>query len=92
MSFMVVTLEVSRLSGWLNADAPLNMKLMSVTPEVSQLEMSASKFCKFEKSPLKSVTLETSQSAIWPKYPMAAGLSLLNSETAKRSVYLFVKT
>ena len=74
------------------AERTWNISYMVVTPEVSQLEMSASKFCKFEKSPLKSVTLETSQSAIWPKYPMAAGLSLLNSVTAICSVYLFVKT
>eukprot|EP00964_Phaeocystis_antarctica_P161992 scaffold135351_cov187-Phaeocystis_antarctica.AAC.1 len=34
---MVVTLEVSKLSGWLNADALKNMKLMAVTLEVSKL-------------------------------------------------------
>ena len=56
MPFMAVTLDVSKLSGWLNplsCDAPqlnpiamlgtLNMWLMSVTPEVSQLDMSALK-------------------------------------------------
>jgi hypothetical protein len=37
MVLMVVTLEVSRLSGWLNADAPRNMDLMVVTLEVSRL-------------------------------------------------------
>ena len=37
MLFMVVTLEVSKLSGWLNADAPLNMSPMFVTLEVSKL-------------------------------------------------------
>jgi len=41
MDCMVVTLEVSKLSGWLKADAPRNMYDMSVTPEVSQLDMSA---------------------------------------------------
>jgi len=43
---MSVTLEVSKLSGWLNADAYRNMELMSVTLEVSQLETSALKFFK----------------------------------------------
>ena len=49
MLSMVVTLDVSKSSGWLNAVAPSsvsdppNMKLMSVTPEVCQLEMSALK-------------------------------------------------
>ena len=38
-----------------------NMWLMSVTPEVFQLEMYASKFCKLLKSPLMSETPETSQ-------------------------------
>ena len=41
---MSVTLDVSKLSGWLNADAPLNLLAMVVTPEVFQLEMSALKF------------------------------------------------
>ena len=70
---MLVTLEVSKLSGWLNAlavcrvemgartmrgevrgreaggseaAATLNISSMVVTLEVSQLEMSALKFCK----------------------------------------------
>ena len=34
---MLVTLEVSKLSGWLNADASWNMPYMSVTLEVSKL-------------------------------------------------------
>ena len=78
MPYMVVALEVSKLSGWLNADAYCresksqatavhvacrggldcrlgaghgeerteNMRYMFVTPEVSQLEMSALKFCE----------------------------------------------
>ena len=37
MLCMVVTLEVLKLSGWLNADAPLNMKPIAVTLEVSKL-------------------------------------------------------
>ena len=37
MAYMVVTLDVSRLSGWLNADAPKNIQLMSVTLDVSRL-------------------------------------------------------
>ena len=43
MCSMVVTLDVSRLSGWLNADASSNMLLMSVTPEMFQAETSALK-------------------------------------------------
>jgi hypothetical protein len=43
---MAVTLDVSKLSGWLNARAAPNMKFMSVTLEVSQLEMSALKLDK----------------------------------------------
>eukprot|EP00964_Phaeocystis_antarctica_P119845 scaffold83602_cov48-Phaeocystis_antarctica.AAC.4 len=34
---MLVTLEVSKLSGWLNAAAPSKMEPMSVTLEVSKL-------------------------------------------------------
>ena len=34
---MVVTLDVSKLSGWLNADADQNMRPMSVTLDVSRL-------------------------------------------------------
>ena len=46
MRTMFVTPEVSKLSGWLNAEALLNICSMVVTPEVSQLETSASKFFK----------------------------------------------
>ena len=45
---------------------------MSVTPEVSQLEMSASKSFKLEKSCFVSVMAETSQSAMGPYVAMAA--------------------
>ena len=118
MHSMVVTLEVSKLSGWLNADAPCrvkgrgmrcgarcgpgsgracgaaaaqaastgkarlkawrpghargertkNMAYMVVTLDVSQLEMSALKFFKYEKSQLMSVIIETSQPAMEPPY------------------------
>ena len=37
MSYMFLTLEVSKLSGWLNADAALNIRYMLVTLEVSKL-------------------------------------------------------
>ena len=43
MKAMLVMLDVSRLSGWLKADANKNMLLMSVTREVSHLEMSSLK-------------------------------------------------
>ena len=54
-----------------------NMRFMSVTLEVSQLEMSASKFFKLAKSEPMLVMAETSQSAIGPYVAMAAvGLAL----------------
>ena len=34
---MLVTLDVSKLSGWLNASADMNMWLMLVTLDVSKL-------------------------------------------------------
>ena len=37
MLVVVVTLEVSKLNGWLNADARKNMLVMVVTLEVSKL-------------------------------------------------------
>ena len=37
MLFMIVTLDVSKLSGWLNAVALANMRLMVVTLDVSRL-------------------------------------------------------
>ena len=43
MPLMSVTLDVSKLSGWLKAFTPANIPLMVVTPEVFQLEMSALK-------------------------------------------------
>ena len=46
---MAVTLDVSKLSGWLNERAAANMPVMSVTLEVSQLEMSALKWDKLWK-------------------------------------------
>ena len=63
MYSMLVTLDVSKLSGWLNVSAFLNMWLMSVTPEVFQLEMSAyfKMFARSRKSSLMSVMPETSQ-------------------------------
>ena len=37
MPYMVVTLDVSRLSGWLNVDANRNMYSMLVTLDVSRI-------------------------------------------------------
>eukprot|EP00964_Phaeocystis_antarctica_P045271 scaffold26050_cov53-Phaeocystis_antarctica.AAC.2 len=59
-----------------------NIWLMSVTPEVSQLEMSSLKFFKFLKSPPMSVMAETSQSAMRPCVAMAAVGLALNAWTA----------
>ena len=44
------------------------MAYMVVTLDVSQLEMSALKFFKYEKSQLMSVIIETSQPAMEPPY------------------------
>ena len=55
---------------------------MSVTREVSQLEMSALKFRMLEKSRYMSVTAETSQSAMGPYVAVAAVGSSLYSWTA----------
>ena len=46
MLCMVVTLDVSKLSGWLNTERTMNMRSIFVTLDVSQLETSALKFCK----------------------------------------------
>ena len=43
MDCIVVTLDVSKLSGWLKAEAESNMPDMFVTRDVSQLEMTALK-------------------------------------------------
>ena len=48
-----------------------NMPCMSVTPEVFQLEMSASKNCKPWKRSLMSEMAETSQSAMGPYLAIA---------------------
>ena len=37
MPYMLLTLDVSKLSGWLNADARRNMLCMVVTLDVSKL-------------------------------------------------------
>ena len=63
---MFVTLDVSKLRGWLNADAEENMKLISVTPEVFQLDMSALKSPKPEKSWYMLVIAETPQLEMGP--------------------------
>ena len=53
------------------------MSFMAVTLDVSQLETSTSKFCKFLKRSLMLETPETSQSATGPYIAMAdAGLAL----------------
>ena len=51
MSYMFLTLEVSKLSGWLNADAALNIRYMLVTLEVSKLSgwLNADALCRESK-------------------------------------------
>ena len=48
---MFVTLDVSKLSGWLNA-APLNMAFMLVTLDVSKLSgwLNATAYCRIERA------------------------------------------
>ena len=53
------------------AERTQNMAYMFVTLDVSQLEMSALKFCKFLKRWLMSVTAETSQLAMGPYFAIA---------------------
>ena len=59
------------------AERTANMRYMVVTLDVSQLEMSALKYCKPLKRSRMSVMAETSQSAIKPYVAMArVGLAL----------------
>ena len=65
------------VEGSLRVERTRNIWLMSVTPEVSQLETSASKRVKPKKSQLMSVMAETSQSVMRPCVAVAAvGLAL----------------
>ena len=66
MAYMVVTLDVSKLSGWLNSLAPANMPLMSATLDVSKSSgwLNATAPLPVSDPPnmkLMSVTLEVSQ-------------------------------
>ena len=67
------------------------MRLMSVTPEVSQLETSTLKFRKLKKSRLMSETPETSQSAKGPYVAMAASAFSVKARTAAFRDALLVK-
>ena len=138
MYCMVVTLDVSRLSGWLNAVAccrvkreaseegqhadreagargaavaqaacwedptvevegrapaerTLNMPCMVVTPDVSQLDMSALNWVKALKRLDMSVTAETPQLEMGPYVAVAAGALALYSWAAIRKEALSVK-
>eukprot|EP00964_Phaeocystis_antarctica_P069421 scaffold42180_cov51-Phaeocystis_antarctica.AAC.3 len=64
---------------------------MVVTPEVSQLEMSALKLFKPRKSSLMSVMPETHQSAMGPYFAMAEAAFEMNSVTAVFRKALVVK-
>ena len=96
MDAMVVALDVSKLSGWLNADPQPserteNMYAMLVTLEVFQPEMSALKFHWSLKSCDMSVMPETSQSAMGPYCAMAEPVLRLNSLTAACRAVLAAK-
>ena len=73
------------------AERTQNMLLMSVTPEVSQLETSTLKFRKLKKSRLMSETPETSQSAKGPYVAMAASAFSVKARTAAFRDALLVK-
>ena len=64
---------------------------MSVTPEVSQLEMSAIKFLKPSKRVDMSVIADTSQSAMGPYVAMAEAASASYATTAVLRSVLLVK-
>merc|ERR1719424_2342665 len=87
---MFVTLDVSRFSGWLNADASLNIFSMVVTPEVSQLEMSALKLPRSKKSSLMSVMPETFQLSMEPYVSSASPTLVLYKSTAVSSSALVI--
>ena len=69
----------------------MNMLLMSMTLEVSQLDMSAVKFFKSLKSPLISVMAETSQSAMGPYVAIADVAFALKARTATFRETVLVK-
>ena len=69
----------------------MNIRFMSVTLEVSQLDMSASKFFKLAKSEPMLVMAETHQSAMGPYVAVAEAAFELNSVTAVCREALVVK-
>ena len=73
------------------AERTMNMPIMLVTPEVSQLEMSALNFVVPEKSSLMSVIPETSQPAMGPYSFSALPGFLLKALTAFCRDSLLVK-
>ena len=82
MCCMFMTPEMSKLSGWLKADAPKNILLMSVTLDVSQLDMSALNCFKSWNSPFMLVTAETPQLEMGPYVAVAEAASALYSRAA----------
>ena len=68
-----------------------NMALMSVTPEVSQLEMSALKDVLSLKSSNMLVMAETSQWAMGPYFAMAEAALLVNSSRASSRAFRLAK-
>jgi hypothetical protein len=86
--------ETARLKAWgprARAERTPNMLYMVVTLEVSQPEMSALKFPKFQKISRMSVMAETHQSAMGPYFAMAAVGFELNSQAAVCREALVVK-
>jgi hypothetical protein len=84
--------QLWRLLAGARAERTANMYLMSVTLDVSQLDMSALKSCSDEaKRLLMSVMAETSQSAMGPYAAVAVATSAMYSWAAVRREPLLVK-
>ena len=85
---------MARLKAWgprARAERTWNMRLMVVTLEVSQPEMSVLKLVKSRKRELMSVMAEMSQSVMRPYVTVAAVGLALNSWTAVCREALVVK-
>jgi len=85
---------MARVKAWgprARAERTSNMRLMVVTLEVSQPEMSALKFVKPRKRERMSVMAETHQSAMGPYFAMAEAAFELNCVTAVFRESLVVK-
>ena len=89
---MLVTLDVSKLSGWLNAFAPLNIHSMVVTRDVSKLSGWLN-FHAVKNMPAMFVTPEVSQLGMSSSIscnPVKSQLMSVMPETSKSSMGPYV--